>query len=349
MLRLTIFFLCPFRYSESILYKIYENLIQMLVIKRCKHSFKTSKHLFEDSESNIFDCLIYFFYNLFCSCCCTKNLDDNPSFFVVNSIDSQFKPFSDSHSATKSTSDTSTIFVQLNEAFCCFSCINSYENKSIGKSVSTDQLRTSSTKLKRSTSCNSYKPKKGSFKEYNSFHRKMRRKHNRMQKNYKLIDWRFIRYGTGHFIQRVFDIFLLIWFICGNYWTFSVDLNETSLYNSLDRNVSQTKYYFQYSPTVNVSILEKIKLSTQSVHKNETILESDIKNLHKQSSNLTSLNRCNPICYQTAFSQIIITYSVFVFSFVLIILFRICSLEPKNILIKKVSNTCTRKRSYSLP
>ena len=308
----------------------------MLIIKRCNHSFKASKHLFEHSQSKIFECLLYFFYNLFCSCCCSKKLDDNPSFFVVNTSDSNEQTFKDSQSTTKSTTDSLTMLVQLNEAFCWIPCIKSHENKSL--ELTRNQLKASSIKLKRSASFDSYKSKK----EENFFHKNMRRRHNKVQKNSKLIDLRVVRYGTAHFAQRILDVFLLIWFICGNYWTFSVNTDEVG-FKILNRNVNQTNNKEQYSPKLKASNLEKNRFLTQLVNITEKQIESELSYLNKNSDFAQGI-QCDPICYQSAFIQIIITYSFFFICFLFVILFRIYSLKPKNI-----KSVYTRKRSYSLP
>ena len=52
-------------------------------------------------------------------------------------------------------------------------------------------------------------------------HRKLKNHHNKMHKPFRLFDVRTIRYGASYLLQRLLDVFMICWFICGNYWIFN--------------------------------------------------------------------------------------------------------------------------------
>ena len=48
------------------------------------------------------------------------------------------------------------------------------------------------------------------------------KRHYKQQMPYRIIDVRSIRYGAAHIIQRCIDLFIIIWFVFGNYWVLGV-------------------------------------------------------------------------------------------------------------------------------
>lgn len=291
-LRLFLLFLCPFRYSDSVLTKMKFNLFNLLLIKRFKHSYNTSKD---------FKCCFFkLLFNYFCSCCCGSKTS-----ILKND-------YYDSYSTT----DSSVISVVLSDC-CCLQLVNSCSNRH------SFEIESNKLKLKRSVSL-SYSRKDIFYS--NNYHKKMRRKHNKIQKDYKLIDFRSVRYGAAHLLQRLLDLFMLLWFICGNYWVFSVN------FDSISNNKNSTK------------LLDL---------KNSTLLVKQItyfKNRNFLQLTTTNVVKCSAICFHIAFSHIIITYSFFVVGFIIVISFRIYSLKPDELKKSAYSNKRKfRSRASSLP
>ena len=124
--------------------------------------------------------------------------------------------------------------------------------------------------------------------------------------------------------------------------------------SSLDKITSFKNLNFQYrsnkTSIVKTNNTQPINIrKIEYVHYQENINlkhnDSD-KKIIKYIKKILNNSQCNTICYQVAFSQILITYSFFIFSFILIILYRIYRLNPFNILKKKIKS---RKRARSLP
>lgn len=293
LFRFFLLYACPFKYSDSLGAKLYETLVKLLLVKRFKYSIQTSREL------NLNWCFVI--YSYFCSCCfslpscCLSNATSSTN-HLSDSTD-----YMDSYSTSRSTAtDTSAISVLLNDACCCFSCVDT-----CARSSSLDnELGSRSNKLKRSqsyttNSTSQYHHRHDSFyPNYVHYNKRIRRKHNKTQQNYKIIDFRSIRYGTAHLAQRTLDVFMLVWFLFGNYWVFNADMS----------------------------------VSMQSLKLNSTL--SGVQRFKREENRLFSVNgtitSCSPVCYKTAFSQILITYSVFALSFVILITFRIYSLRSAN-------------------
>jgi hypothetical protein len=59
-------------------------------------------------------------------------------------------------------------------------------------------------------------------------HKRLHRHHNKMHRPLRLFDFRSVRYCIAFMLQRCMDVFMLVWFICGNYWLFSSSLDEAA-------------------------------------------------------------------------------------------------------------------------
>lgn len=216
ILRIVLFYSCPFNFSESILKKLYEKLFKMLIINRCKYSYRTSKIIFRKNRP--LKKFLYFFYNFFCSCCCSVKFKNNQIILKNDNLDSDLF---DSYSNTKSNSksETSAILIILHDLFCCLECVDL-------KSNTINDEKNNVLTLKRYVSLDQVK-KKTSLKNKKNFERekfndlnidkRLRYQHNKTQKDYKIIDKRSIRYGLAYLVQLMLDIFMILWFICGNY------------------------------------------------------------------------------------------------------------------------------------
>jgi hypothetical protein len=124
--------------------------------------------------------------------------------------------------------------------------------------------------------------------------------------------------------------------------------------SSLDKITSNKNLNFQYTSNktsivktnntqpINISYIRKIEYVHYQENLNLKHNDSD-KKISKYIKKILNNSKCNTICYQVAFSQILITYSFFIFSFILIIIYR---LNTFNILKKKIKS---RKRAGSLP
>ena len=124
--------------------------------------------------------------------------------------------------------------------------------------------------------------------------------------------------------------------------------------SSLDKITSFKNLNFQYTSnktsivkTNNTQPINIRKIEYVHYQENLNLKHNDSdKKIIKYIKKILNNSQCNTICYQVAFSQILITYSFFIFSFILIILYRIYRLNPFNILKKKIKS---RKRARSLP
>ena len=139
----------------------------------------------------------------------------------------------DSYSNTKSNSnsETSAISILLNDVFFCFKCIDFKSNNSneetinnlfkLKRSVSSDQIKVKTSKKSQLFSLKNKQNSQRSLRHEKSndlyyINKRLRYRHNKIQKDYKIIDKRSIRYGAAHLVQLILDIFMIFWFICGN-------------------------------------------------------------------------------------------------------------------------------------
>ena len=221
ILRIVLFYSCPFNFSESILKKLYEKLFKMLIINRCKYSYRTSKIIFRKTRP--LKRFFYFFYNFFCSCCCSVKFKNNQIILKNNNLDSDlFDSYSNTQS--NSNSETSAISIILHDLFCCLECIDLKSNNindekknvlTLKRSVSLDQIKEKASKQSSLNNKKNFEREK--FNDLYYIDKRLRYQHNKTQKDYKIIDKRSIRYGSAYLVQLILDIFMILWFICGIY------------------------------------------------------------------------------------------------------------------------------------
>lgn len=385
-LRILLFYSCPFSFSKSIASKIYENVIESLIIDRCKVSNKASKNFAYSNQPETnslasklktrFSRLFSFIFN-FCGCCCcfsrlyykksikieeiekedhsTEKLTENQfntetMFQISNTTDHSSTFFSmndDSEHISKSksfsnmsTKTNSSNFSNLfNGLFFFSSNSNSKNHNRINKnrlssrrqnhdtcsktsSISfkaKDKYHTKNMTIKRSETFPKTRytyskrdlinKRSSRNSNYNYSSHKHIKRFYKKQRPYKLIDVRSIRYGATHILQRLIDLFIIIWFVFGNYWVLSV--------------FDQSSY--QILPKV-------LNASTQINQNNQDNLFSSLK--YNDMFNITSYQlqhnttkigtlECNVFCYRVAFFQIITSYSFIVFVFFCVISYRI--------------------------
>ncbi len=130
-------------------------------------------------------------------------------------------------------------------------------------------------------------------------------------------------------------------------------MDENTL--SLDKFTSNKNINFQYASNKTSIVNNTQPINISNIGKSEFVHYQENLNLKHNDSDkkiikyikkILNNSQCNTICYQVAFSQILITYSFFILSFILIILFRIYRLRPFKILKKKIK---PGKRVGSLP
>lgn len=194
-------------------------------------------------------------------------------------------------------------------------------------------------------------------------HKHLYRHHKKTQRPLRLVDFRSIRYCIAYLIQRCLDLFILIWFFCGNYWVFNTNLNLTDLNNSTKTNTSlefETKAprFLETSnlfDTINKSnfITDIQSEYSEKIEFKKTNIWSKLRELgnlrinHINSSmksmlNETTVTQYNTICYYTAFYQIIASYSVFGLFALMAIGYNIYAIFfPK---VKSISRYSSRKR-----
>jgi hypothetical protein len=105
--------------------------------------------------------------------------------------------------------------------------------------------------------------------------------HHRIRYFEKLIDAQSVRYCFAYLVQRLLDVFILCWFLYGNYIVFNVK----DFIVFIDRTPAYS------NRTSNTSI----------------------------ASRLDSPDYCNLLCYMTAFYQIIIVYALIMFLFLIFV------------------------------
>lgn len=157
--------------------------------------------------------------------------------------------------------------------------------------------------------------------------------------------------GVFYLLQRVLDVFIICWFICGNYWVFNTDLNAL-LVNELNNTNS----------TNNVSVLAAPALSNNQTLTTSPVVVAppsrDVKevlsafflaSLNKQDNESSKKDLAadkSLICYNTAYVHILAVYATIGLAVVLAISFQLYLLvkstgERKS---PKVSNHRTQRR-----
>ena len=430
VLRLFLFYACPYSYSKSIGYKIYKNVAKKLLIDRFKLSNKASKTFLSlyDSTLSLENCvsrikskflrLFSFIFN-FCCCCCCFNLcyfgrkqtsDDYSEDQRVKSNNNKLNTLNrncsvvfqlDANDSTSSISNTfynsnymnktssfsnmssktsSSVFTNvLNEFFCTsFKCLsfNNKETDSVTKSKSCNSFKPSEFNNAKSNRRKVFKSASFSIPKasytysnrnvsrnpshlnnsYNYGSRKHMRRYCKAQKPHKLIDTRLIRYGSVHLLQRVIDLFMVCWFICGNYWILmALDLNsgqilptEITRFNTIKNNLLKTFTNFT-SSFLNARYLnESLNSTIQQTNLTESALITLLDCKYDKAKSI--------LCFRVAFFQIMATYALFVFVFLFAIVYRFFKKSFTNCIKMKIKNTDIniplykiRKRVYSYP
>lgn len=129
------------------------------------------------------------------------------------------------------------------------------------------------------------------------------KRHYKKQGPHHLIDVRSIRYGIMHFLQRCIDIFIIVWFICGNYWVLKI-FDKMSDQFLLKRLTISVKNHFKvdekWSNTVKMDSLNSTRLANNTIS-----------------------YVCDELTYKTAFLQIISSYTIFLIFVIFVISYRI--------------------------
>ena len=156
----------------------------------------------------------------------------------------------------------------------------------------------------------------------------------KVHKRYKLIDSKSVRYGLAHLVQRVLDLFILIWFVCGNYWIFSA---------SFTNNTNLNSFIATYIPNFNRMSISDVDIARNlSFYLKKDLFENErdfFFNLHNttsiNSTNLTYQKTCNQLCFNIALFQIITTYSLLGICFLILIIYKIYEITCSSWINKK--------------
>lgn len=248
-------------------------------------------------------------------------------------ISSKSKSFSSSMSERTTSSNMSTLF---SDFFCFNSCFRTarmnQSNKSFQdsrlsldkhlKGTNRSQKRLNIPKTKYTFSKRHSRRDRRVTRNGTSYHftsRKHIKRQYRKQQPYRLIDPNAIRYAIIHFIQRCIDIFIIVWFIFGNYWVLAV-FDE------------QSANFFREKPinsfTTNKSNTSTVALNNRNLLgmlQNRTVYKELVKGyfIVPQNNNASVPLECNMFCYQTAFVQIISSYSLFLVFVIFVLTYRI--------------------------
>lgn len=365
ILHIFIYFSCPFKYSKSIVAKMYEHLIWRLVINRFSASLflsnLNSASLYENSDKSYSDlspcskfnvklsCCSTFFLNFFlCDCCCFScckglvrkvsreahsTMHPQPSLChisetslnlsrnLAHSNSSSMARFNASLNSISNKSDNTSERIRRRDNTFQRSEISSgkasvgtvgsrikrgrnpaqMSQSNFRRSKSSSEINLERKKQKRakkrakSLSDNSLGNHyfNGRYGNKYSTHKHLYRHHKKSQKPFKLVDCHTMRFFFFFWVRQSLLLFLLVWFICGNYWVFNPEFGNA---NTNSTNKSQQKY-----------------LSKDEILRSLSELKSD-------SLNPVALKF---ICYDYAFYHIIVFYCIFAFTAVVIVIFGI--------------------------
>lgn len=127
-------------------------------------------------------------------------------------------------------------------------------------------------------------------------HKRLKRHHNKTQRPIRLFDFNSIRYGVSYLLQRALDIFMICWFVCGNYWVFNANLSE------LDGLFDQVDNTSTLSEIKNASITTKsAQLKSRQIR--QVFLSLSLNNHSIEARTILT-------CYNTAFLHILTVYSL---------------------------------------
>jgi hypothetical protein len=224
---------------------------------------------------------------------------------------------------------------------------NLKETKKKRSSFLNEHLKFSKEKKNKNSSTYGHRYFCGKYGSKYATHNKLQRHHNKMRKPFRLVDVRSVRYATSYLLQRLLDVFMICWFICGNYWIYNVV--EADNKKKLKSNISNVNKSMvtTFSPKKNktsefktnftqIKYLDNERNSTKkethaivddkTLFLNITIIDQLITPLTNL-TNFTSVSiELNKICYQTALFQIIATYSLFALIVIFIFSYRLYSI-----------------------
>jgi hypothetical protein len=155
-----------------------------------------------------------------------------------------------------------------------------------------------------------YRHKSATIVMRNHHHRPTQ--HNRVQytnTKYKFIDFGSIRYGTATFMQRVIDLFILCWFVYGNYVVFGINENAQTILMTTVKTGNATEFQFKMI-------------------------------IKPRDWNGGGIEFCGQLSYKTAFVQIIITYALIAFLLIFYVLYSTCKL------VYRFSKKIQKENSY---
>lgn len=339
VLRLFLYLTCPFSYKK------YFNLVEYYLFKgnifKCitRITSKQQKKLISHKKRTIFEWIRFIFC---CNCCLSRNNDDSEN---------------DKDDVVKVNRKKSNSFLM----HTCLSClkvpfnnnskklnannINSLKHNHRQKHHSNYHRHTKhaqqnnnniNLKMKKTIANNKQRIKHPSryknFHHYHHHHRHYQRNHHRhqQQRKYNFVDFNSIRYCVTHFIQRIIDLFILCWFVYGNYLIFSVNQDNLSNNNANFTWISQLATTTNVNKTLIINTQQNDnyssnylvnKYNNKDIELNKTIDNNATLTVKINNNNYNTYFKYN--CYKISFYQIVITY---IFLAILLVNFVIFSL-----------------------
>ena len=223
LLKLLLFYFCPYNYTGSLLNKMHYHLVLGLVVNRYRTACFAARHNATDDDghletsfasswpgprmSQFFDSakskrkfICTFLFN-FCSCCC---------------------------------------------CFCCFS-MQQKKKKRNGELMSSTSIpaRPNGVQFVRMSIRSKFATLKKQIKvfrhlEFTGEHKKVRVRHNKIHKRRRrLLSLDVLRYGLSYCLSKFLDIFIIGWFVAGNHWLFQMissdkHLNQNQNFTTVD-------------------------------------------------------------------------------------------------------------------
>ena len=176
-------------------------------------------------------------------------------------------------------------------------------------------------------------------------HKRLYHHHNKTHRPMRLLDFRAIRYCMALLIQRCIDIFMLSWFICGNYWVFNSNIDDSSSKKKLSSTSTHLVYFGQTNMTNKTSnniSAELLGLKVmKSINGDGKLLKRGlmISKFFYSVKNLSIINNTNysnrdmpgiggggnvdRLCYHVTFIHVISTYALFALVVVIIICYQL--------------------------
>jgi hypothetical protein len=231
----------------------------------------------------------YFFNDLNCFNLINKN-ESESNLSKSSKPDSSLARTSTENQAAPTNSKTSrkSIFKKLKRSRSASDVI---ERASSKKKMNSKQVEFNLTSKRSDNASYGNRYFNGKYGYNYGTHRRLHRHHNKTHKPIRLLDFRSIRYCIAYLIQRCIDVFMLSWFICGNYWVFSssLDTASASQNNTITNRSNVTSSLSKYTRTSSLSVynmLNSLANNNLSVYTNNT---NEASNNNSKSSDLRFL------------------------------------------------------------